>query len=67
MTDYNTQEIARFMISYIQSKLPRQLLARGESPSKELCKLVRAKYEQEVPEEIRGEVEQLEQSLEDSL
>lgn len=65
MADYNPQEIARFMICYQQSTLPRQILARGESPSEDLCQLVRARYEQEVPEEIRQAVESLEQSLGD--
>ncbi len=65
MADYNPQEVARFMISYLQSKLPRQMLARGESPSEDLCQLVQAKYEQEVPQDIRLAVEGLEQTLED--
>jgi hypothetical protein len=65
MTDYNPQEVARFMISYSHSRLPMQMLARGESPSTDLCQLVQAKYEQEVPQEIRLAVEGLEQTLED--
>jgi hypothetical protein len=65
MADYLPQDIARFMIYYKQLKLPGQLLSRGESPSEDLCNLVRARYEQEVPQEIRLAVEGLEQALED--
>ena len=63
---YNSQEaqeIARFMISYLQLKLPGQMLARGETPSAELCELVRVKYEQEVPKDIRMAVDDLEQVI----